>query len=87
MELVKTLKRVVPRRLHAPLGAGRRWLRTIPGRVERQKQRLLSDPALSANERELLRKVSSRIYQGDGMYHGDGSHYFKVGLSAIRLHQ
>lgn len=82
MRLVKTLKRVVPRKLHAPLGAGRRWLRAIPPRVALQKRRLLSDPSLSAGERELLRNVSSRIYHNDGMYHGDGTHYFKVGLSA-----
>ncbi len=82
MKLVKTLKRVVPRKLHAPLGAGRRWLRTLPPRVALQKRRLLSDPSLSAGERELLSKVSSRVYPGDGMYHGDGAHYFKVGLSA-----
>lgn len=83
MELVNTLKRVVPRKLHAPLGAGRRWLRRLPLRVERQKQRLLSDPSLSQSERDLLDKVSSRVYHNDGMYHGDGRHYFKVGLSAI----
>ena len=28
-------------------------------------------------------KVSSRIYYNDGMYDGDGAHYYKVGLSAI----
>ena len=83
MGLVKTLKRIVPRKLHAPLGAGRRLLQTVPPRVELQKRRLLSDPSLSAGERELLGKVSSRVYYNDGMYHGDGSHYFKVGLSAI----
>jgi SAM-dependent methyltransferase len=83
MELVKTLKRVVPRKLHAPLGSARRRLQRIPLRVELQKRRLLSDPSLSAAERDLLRNVSSRIYHTDGMYHGDGAHYFKVGLSAI----
>jgi SAM-dependent methyltransferase len=83
MGLVKTLKRVVPRRLHRPLGVSRRWLRTIPPRTEIQKQRLLSDPSLSKSERELLSKVSSRIYYKDGMYDGDGAHYYKVGLSAI----
>ena len=80
---VQTLKRIVPRRLWPALGVTRRWLRTIPVRVERQKRRLLSDPKLSAGERELLGKVSSRVYHNDGMYHGDGRHYFKVGLSAI----
>jgi SAM-dependent methyltransferase len=38
---------------------------------------------LTERERKLLRNVSSRIYFNDGMYHGDGVHYFKVGLSAI----
>jgi SAM-dependent methyltransferase len=74
----------VPRKLHAPLGVGRRWLQTFPRRVERQKRQVLSDPSLSLSERELLRKVSTRVYHSDGMYHGDGGHYFKVGLSAIR---
>ena len=83
MRLVKTLKRVVPRRLHRQLGVTRRWLRTIPPQTELQKQRLLSDPSLSQSERELLSKVSSRIYYNDGMYDGDGRHYYKVGLSAI----
>jgi SAM-dependent methyltransferase len=80
---VQTLKRIVPRRLWPALGATRRRLLTVPPRIELQKRRLLSDPSLSAGERELLRKVSSRVYHNDGMYHGDGSHYFKVGLSAI----
>jgi SAM-dependent methyltransferase len=82
MSLVKTLKGVVPRKLHAPLGAWRRRLRTLPPRVALQKRRVLSDPLLSAGERELLSKVSSRVYYNDGMYHGNGAHYFKVGLSA-----
>lgn len=82
MELVKTLKRVVPRKLHRYLGVTRRWLRTIPPQVRLQKKQLLSDPSLSDGERELLRKASTRIYYGDTMY--DGKHYYKVGLSAIR---
>src|SRR6185295_15938806 len=77
------LKRVVPRSLHRPLGVTRRWLRTIPPQVQLQKYRLLRDPSLSASERDLLDKVSTRIYYNDGMYNGDGAHYFKVGLSAI----
>lgn len=82
MTLVKTLKRVVPRGLHAPLGVWRRRLQTIPPRVELQKRRLLSEPSLSTSERDLLSKVSSQIYHSDGMYNGNGVHYFKVGLSA-----
>ena len=80
---VNTLKRIVPRAFWPYLGATRRWLRTIPPQVRLQKHRLLSDPSLSETERELLSKVSTRIYYNDGMYDGDGAHYYKVGLSAI----
>ena len=52
MEFVKTLKRVVPRKLHRHLGVTRRWLRTIPPQVRLQKEQLLSDPSLSDGERE-----------------------------------
>jgi len=81
---VQTLKRVVPAALWPYLGAARRWVRALPPQPLRGKQRLLSDPSLSEAERRLLEKVSSRIYYNDGMYHGDGRHYFKVGLSAIK---
>ena len=80
---VQKLKLVVPRRLWPYLGNVRRWVRAIPPRPEFQKKRLLSDPSLSAAERELLSKVSSNIYYRDGMYDSDGAHYFKVGLGAI----
>ena len=84
MDLVHTLKRVVPRGLHPRLGAARRLVRSLPPRTAAQKVRLLEDPALSAGERELLRRASSRVHYEDGMYNGDGAHYFKVGLSALR---
>src|SRR4030095_7775281 len=84
MDNAKALKRVVPSPLWPYLGALRRFVRAAPFRTRLQKQRLLSDPTLDDSERTLLDKVSSRIYPGDGMYHGDGAHYFKVGLSAIR---
>ena len=80
---VQRLKRVVPRALWPYLGDMRRWVRVVPPRPLRQKKRLLADPSLSPNEHELLSKVSARIYYRDGMYDGDGVHYFKVGLSAI----
>lgn len=83
MSLVKALKRVVPKTFWPCLGATRRCLRTIPPQVHLQKKQLLADPSLSASERELLSKVSTRIYYNDGMYDGDGAHYYKVGLSAI----
>jgi SAM-dependent methyltransferase len=56
----------------------------MPPRPQLQKQRLLSDPSLSETERELLGKVSGKIYFNDTMYDGNGAHYYKVGLSAIR---
>jgi len=37
------------------------------------KQRLLADPSLTERERELLRKVSGKIYFNDTMYDGDGA--------------
>jgi SAM-dependent methyltransferase len=83
MNSAKALKRVVPAPLWPYLGALRRFVRAIPSRTFFQKKKLLADPTLTEAERELLGKVSSRIYPGDGMYHGDGAHYFKVGLSAI----
>lgn len=80
---VLTLKRFVPSALWPYLGAVRRWVRTAPPRPLLDKRRLLSDGSLSEGERTLLHKVSHRIYYNDGMYDGDGVHYFKVGLSAI----
>ena len=80
---IQGIKRIVPRSLWPYLGAARRWVRAIPPRPRLQKQRLLSDPSLTKTERELLKNVSGKIYFNDGMYHGNGVHYFKVGLSAI----
>jgi SAM-dependent methyltransferase len=78
------IKRVVPSYLRPYLGAMRRWVRSMPPRPQVQKKRLLSDPSLSETERELLGKVNGKIYFNDTMYDGDGAHYYKVGLSAIR---
>jgi SAM-dependent methyltransferase len=83
MNQINALKRVVPRRLWPYLGNVRRWVRAIPPRPLLYKKRLLADPSLTPGERELLSKVSSRIYFRDGMYNEDGAHYYKVGLSAI----
>lgn len=80
---IQRIKQIVPRSFWPYLGAARRWVRAIPPRPRLQKQRLLSDPSLTKTERELLKNVSGKIYFNDGMYHGDGAHYFKVGLSAI----
>ena len=52
-------------------------------RTQRQKEQLLASGALSPAEHELLSRVESVISYADGMYKGDGAHYFNVGLSAI----
>jgi SAM-dependent methyltransferase len=62
----------------------RRRVRALPFRTEKQKQRLLADQTLTTHERQLLKEVESRISPRDTMYAGDGAHYFKVGLSAMR---
>jgi len=84
MDYIQKLKVLVPRGLHSHLGAVRRRLRSLPARTRRQKQDLLETLELQPQERELLHQVKSEISTGDGMYTGDGYHYFKVGLSAIR---
>jgi SAM-dependent methyltransferase len=83
MNYIKTLKRVVPGPLWPYLGALRRFVHTVPPRPLLNKKRLLADASLTEPERELLKKVSSRIYYRDGMYNEDGMHYYRVGLSAI----
>ncbi len=78
---------VTPRfskRVRTRLGDIRRRLRTRPARTSKQKQTLLADPSLPARDGELLRPVESLISPNDGMYKGDGKHYFSVGLSAMR---
>jgi len=82
---VQKLKRVVPSPLWPYLGAVRSWVRTVAPRPLLSKKRLLADASLSEYERELLSKVSGRVYYRDGMYHGDGRYYFRVGLGAIHL--
>jgi SAM-dependent methyltransferase len=62
----------------------RRRARALAYRTAGQKRRLLADGALGESQRELLRQVESRISPHDTMYTGDGAHYFKVGLSALR---
>jgi SAM-dependent methyltransferase len=80
-----TLKRILPHGLRTRLGAVRRRVRALRFRTEGQKRRLLEDAGLdAAAARELLRAVESRISPRDTMYSGDGAHYFKVGLSAMR---
>ena len=83
MKPLQTLKKIVPRSLWPYLGDARRWVRAIPRRPLLQKRLLLSDPTLSETDRELVKKVSGKIYFNDTMYAGDAAHYYKVGLSAI----
>jgi SAM-dependent methyltransferase len=72
------------KRIRKRLGDIRRRLRARPARTRSQKERLLKDATLPPRGRDLLSRVESRISHNDGMYKGDGSHYFKVGLSAIQ---
>ncbi len=71
------------RKIRRRLGNLRRRLRSRPARTRKQIEQLLKDATLQARERQLLEKIESRISPNDGMYKGDGNHYFKVGLSAI----
>jgi SAM-dependent methyltransferase len=77
------MKELLPRGLRRRLGATRRWLRARAPRTRRQHAQLLAAGPLTPAERDLLSRVDSRISYEDGMYKGDGAHYFKVGLSAI----
>ncbi|MFL6211404.1 MAG: class I SAM-dependent methyltransferase [Pyrinomonadaceae bacterium] len=79
----RQLKEMLPRGVRRRLGATQRWLRARPHRTRRQHAQLLASNALTSAERALLSQVESRISYEDGMYKGDGAHYFKVGLSAI----
>lgn len=48
-----------------------------------QRERLLRNATLRMSDRELLQQVETRISRHDGMYIGNGAHYYRVGLSAI----
>jgi len=71
----------LPNSVRRPLGAVKRWL--MPSYTHWQKAKLLSAKNLAAAKLALLSRTDSRISPDDGMYEGDGDHYFKVGLSAI----
>lgn len=62
----------------------RRYVRALPPRTRAQHRRLLESGSLSPPERELLARAATRISHDDGMYKGDGAHYFGVGLDALR---
>ena len=70
-------------KLRRRVGDVRRQLRARPSRTKRQKELLLKDASLLPRERDLLYRIESLISPHDGMYKGDGNHYFRVGLSAI----
>jgi SAM-dependent methyltransferase len=74
----------LPKEVRKRLGDIRRRLRARPGRTRKQKRKLLADATLPPRERALLLKAESLISPADGMYKGDGDHYFRVGLSAIK---
>jgi SAM-dependent methyltransferase len=61
----------------------RLWLRISinPLRTAIQKWRFNRSPGLSATDRELLRRVDSRVHPYEDMY---GADYFAVSLSALR---
>ncbi|MGI9067505.1 MAG: class I SAM-dependent methyltransferase [Pyrinomonadaceae bacterium] len=43
----------------------------------------MQDSTLTLSDRKLLELVETRISPNDGMYIGNGAHYYRVGLSAI----
>jgi SAM-dependent methyltransferase len=75
---------LLPKKVRKRLGDIRRRLRARPSRTLRQKEELLEDPSLEPRDRALLLRTESLIAPDDGMYKGDGGHYFRVGLSAIK---
>jgi SAM-dependent methyltransferase len=79
------LKAALPAGLRKRLGDARRRLRARESRTRAHWGALLEDPSLSDGERELLRATDSAIFFNDGMYTGDGAHYFRTGLGAVRL--
>jgi SAM-dependent methyltransferase len=81
--LRQQVRRLVPASLRPRLGALRRSILAHPLRVESHRQRLLEDPALEARHAALLGGVSTRVHPDDGMYAGEGTHYFTAGLSAV----
>jgi SAM-dependent methyltransferase len=85
MSAAQELKRMMPAALRHRMGSLRRRFRAMHARTRREKRALLADPSLGERERALLGETDDRIFFNDGMYAGDGAHYFRVGLGAIRL--
>jgi SAM-dependent methyltransferase len=65
-------------------GAVRRRASRLPWRAARDKRALLADRSLTVAERRMLGRVSLRVSARDAMYGSGGSHYWRVGLSALR---
>lgn len=83
MSSLPLLNNQLLKKVRRPLGRARRWLRSRPARTRQQREELLRDAALPPADRALLQQVETRISANDGMYRGDGDHYYRVGLSAI----
>ena len=78
------VERTVAARCASPVGRDAALDARAACGTRKQQEALLASPALTPAENELLGRVASRISYKDEMYNGDGAHYFKVGLSAIR---
>lgn len=56
-----------------------------PGDFRSAREELVSDPAVSNEEKELLGRISPRIHRNDEMYIPfEARQYLSVGLSAVR---
>src|SRR5437870_5169480 len=83
MSSTRLLNNSFVKKFRRPLGRVRRWLRSRPRRTLRQREKLLRDATLTLSDRKLLERVETRISPNDGMYVGNGAHYYRAGLSAI----
>ncbi|MFN2530014.1 MAG: trans-aconitate 2-methyltransferase [Pyrinomonadaceae bacterium] len=77
------VRKIIPTPFRSFLGGLRRKVIANPLRVRLQRDRLLKSSALSATQRALLQQVNINLHYRDGMYAGNGEHYFRVGLSAL----
>ena len=75
-------------RLRRPAKALYGWYKAIAyprRRIEIEKLQLLQNPdRYDPQDSELIKNVSADISYRDGMHTGNTSHYFRVGMSAIR---
>jgi SAM-dependent methyltransferase len=54
-----------------------------PLRTALEKREVARSAQLTSSERELLRRMDSRVHPYEDMYEGDGRHYFKVAVSTV----